>query len=108
MRKQTSKGKVNQRRNGAVTCAWMAMITGLASFLPYIIITGGFFTLAEDYNQQQIPFLTAAVEGIKMLPQGEWLWNLDLGASLVTGFGYYNLGSPFTWLALPFSREIMP
>ena len=102
------KGSRTQPRNGALTCACMALVAGLVSFLPYVIITGGFFTLAEDYNQQQIPFLTAAVEGIKALPQGEWIWNLDLGASLVTAFGYYNLGSPFTWLALPFSREIMP
>ena len=46
---------------GAMTCALIALAVGLVGFLPYIIVTGGFFTLAEDYNQQQIPFLTAAV-----------------------------------------------
>ena len=93
---------------GAMTCALIALAVGLVGFLPYIIVTGGFFTLAEDYNQQQIPFLTAAVQGIRALPYGEWLWNLDLGSSLITGLGYYNLGSPFTWLALPFSQESLP
>ena len=95
-------------RTGAVKCGWIALAVFLSAFLPYIIFTGGFFTLAEDYNQQQIPFLAAAVQGLKALPSGEWVWNLDLGSSLITGLGYYNLGSPFTWLALPFPQEIIP
>ncbi len=93
---------------GFAVCGLLALIAGLASFLPYMILTKGFFTLAEDYNQQQIPFMAAMYEGLKALPEGEWVWNLDLGASLITGFGYYNLGSPFTWLTLLFSKGSLP
>ena len=101
-------GKGTGGWSGAAVCALLALLTGLAAFLPFMIATNGFFTLAEDYNQQQLPFLAAAAEGIRMLGSGEWVWNLDLGASLITGFGYYNLGSPFTWLAIPFSKAVIP
>lgn len=108
MTSRSAKGKGKRPWHGPAVCGLMALLTALGSFLPYIIQTGGFFTLSEDFNTQQIPFLTAAAEGIKALPGGEWVWNLDLGSSLITGLGYYNLGSPFTLLALPFSREAMP
>ena len=103
-----STGKRTKNWPGAAVCALTALLTGLAAFLPYVIATKGFFTLAEDYNQQQLPFLAAAAGGLRELGLGEWVWNLDLGASLITGFGYYNLGSPFTWLVLPFSNADIP
>ena len=37
---------------------------------------------------------------------GEWIW--DLGSSVLYSFGYYNLGSPFYWLTLPFPRSFYP
>ena len=77
-------GKGTGGWSGAAVCALLALLTGLAAFLPFMIATNGFFTLAEDYNQQQLPFLAAAAEGIRMLGSGEWVWNLDLGASLIT------------------------
>ena len=67
----------------------------MLSFLPFLIRDRGFLTLAYDYNLQQIPFAAAVYEGIKQLPAGQWVWNLDLGSSLISGFGFYNLGSPF-------------
>lgn len=108
MTARKSTGRGIKSWPGSAVCALLALLTGLAAFLPYIIATEGFFTLAEDYNQQQLPFLAAAAEGLRELGSGEWTWNLDLGASLITGFGYYNLGSPFTWLALPFSKAGIP
>ncbi len=93
---------------GPVICALSAALAALAAFLPWLIRDGGFLTLAYDYNYQQIPFAAAAYEGIKQLSSGEWVWNLDLGSSLITGFGFYNLGSPFFWITLLFSRDSFP
>ena len=90
---------------GAVICALSAAAAALAGFLPWLILDRGFFTLAYDYNFQQIPFAAAAYEGIRHLSSGGWVWNLDLGSSLITGFGFYNLGSPFFWITLLFPKE---
>ncbi len=96
------------RLPGAGLCAVSALFASLLSFLPFLIADQGFFTLAYDYNHQQIPFTAAAAEGIRGLFSGEWIWNLDLGSSLITGFGFYNLGSPFFWMTLPFPKESFP
>ena len=102
--------KDSKQRNvpGAIICTVSAAIAALAGFLPWLIRDQGFFTLAYDYNFQQIPFAAAAYEGIKQLSAGEWVWNLDLGSALMTGFGFYNLGSPFFWVTLFFSKESFP
>ncbi len=31
---------------------------------------------------------------------GQWCWSLDLGSSVISGFSFYNLGSPFFWIFL--------
>ena len=97
-----------KRFSGSACCALFALIAALVSFIPFFIRDQGFFTLAYDYNHQQIPFAAAAWEGIRHLMEGEWIWNLDSGSSLITGLGFYNLGSPFFWITLFFPKSSFP
>ena len=96
------------RLSGAAVCALFAMISALLGFLPFLIRDQGFLTLTDDYNLQQIPFAAAAWEGMRQLFSGQWVWNLDLGSSLISGFGFYNLGSPFFWVTLLFPKAWFP
>lgn len=76
-------------------------------FLPAIIKGNGVFTLANDFNVQQIPFHILINEAIK---NGDVLysWNVDIGSEFVGALGYYSLGSPFLWLSLLFPAEAYP
>ena len=80
-------------------------------FLPFLVVDGGFFLYAGDYNSQQIPFYMYVNNMIK---QGklDWSWATDLGTSMVNGYSFYLLGSPFFWLSclFPYSWEpyVMP
>ena len=89
---------------------WMAVgcagIIGLLAFGGVILQSGGFLTLAADFNEQQLPFSVAAWKGVRS--GSPWLWGVDLGSSLITTFSFYNLGSPFFWLTLPFPVDSFP
>ena len=76
----------------------------LTAFLAFGIIllqNKGMFTIATDYNNQQIPFMSFMNEAIK---RGDifWSWKIDLGSDFVSSMSWYSLGSPFFWLTLPF------
>ena len=79
----------------------------MAVFFPYIVQGQGFFTLANDYNYQEIVFNMYCADAIK---QGNflWDWNTDLGGSFVANYAYYTLGSPFFWLTCLFPTEWIP
>ncbi|HCC35210.1 MAG TPA: hypothetical protein DEQ02_06070, partial [Ruminococcaceae bacterium] len=84
-----------------------AFAAACACFVPYIIYGDGIFQFYGDYNVQQIPFYKMTHE---MIRSGNifWNWNTDLGANFVGSYSFYNLGSPFFWLTLPFPNEIVP
>ena len=88
-------------------CICLCLCMALFSFLPYIIVGNGAFTLMTDFNAQQIPFSIAANDAIKNGQFG-WLWNADLGTNLIGAFSFYNLGSPFFWCSLLFPAEAFP
>ena len=88
-------------------CMGLCLCMALISFLPYIWIGNGAFTLMTDFNAQQIPFTIAANDAIKNGQFG-WLWNADLGTNLIGAFSFYNLGSPFFWCSLLFPSETFP
>ncbi|MCM1296569.1 MAG: YfhO family protein [Muribaculaceae bacterium] len=90
-----------------IVCAAAAFLTSALAFLPHILKSGGALTLVSDFNFQQIPFEMAAGDALKNW-DGEWLWSLDLGTSLVNGFSFYNLGSPFMWLIFLFGKSCVP
>lgn len=76
-------------------------------FVPYIIQGQGFFTLANDYNYQEIAFNVYCSNAIK---HGNflWDWNTDLGGNFVANYAYYTLGSPFFWLTCLFPTKWVP
>ena len=94
------------RRKGLTVTVACAALIGLLTFGWAIWQSEGFFTLVADFNEQQLPFAAAAWEGIHS--GASWLWGVDLGASLVTTFSFYNLGSPFFWITLLFPKESFP
>ena len=95
-------------RNGVIRCALISFCCAMIVFGYFMIRSGGFFTISEDYNAQSIPFAAAEWTGIREGNGGTWCWNLDLGSSLITGFSFYNLGSPFFLITLLFSKTAYP
>ena len=65
-------------------------------------------TVCDDFNAQQLTFSAAVWSAIHNGNPGQWVWNLDLGSSLITGFSFYNLGSPFYWISLLFPQGFFP
>lgn len=84
----------------------LSFITAATFFIPYIIQDGGPFFFFGDYNVQQIPFYMLANDAIK---HGNifWSWTTDLGANFIGSYSFYNLGSPFFWLAMIFPASAM-
>lgn len=89
-------------------------ITSLLSFLIaglvfgyFMVINGGVSSIYADYNLQSVPFAMHINDYLKNW-QGEWDWSLDLGASFLTGYSYYNLFSPFMLLTLVFPASWIP
>ena len=80
------------------------LAAGLVSFLWTIIAEGGLFSLAGDFNSQQITFAMAANEAIK---SGNviWDWSLDLGSNFIGGMSFYILGNPSFWVSLLFPAK---
>lgn len=75
-----------------------------AIFGTAIIKGNGAFTIFADFNAQQLPFATAVRNALAAKPFGQWVWNLDLGASLINGFSFFNFGSPFFGSVFSFQR----
>lgn len=88
-----------------ITFFLCALISGIV-FGYYMIVSDGVFTLFDDFNLQQIPFACVVNETIKQGSQ--WSWSTDLGTSLIAGYSFYNLGSPFYWITLLFSSKAYP
>lgn len=76
-------------------------------FFLAIIKGNGVFSLANDFDVQQIPFYILINEAIK---KGDifYSWNVDIGSEFVGALGCYNLGSPFLWLSFLFPAEAYP
>ncbi|WP_408071207.1 YfhO family protein [Butyrivibrio sp. JL13D10] len=85
----------------------LSFIMYMVAVLPLFITRGMPFFYYGDYNVQQIPFYTVAHRAIR---SGNlfYLWNVDLGGSLIGSFSFYLLGSPFFWLTVPFPEEMIP
>ena len=90
---------------------WKVFLIALGAaalvFLPYVIMDYGYFLYYGDFNVQQIPFYQMCHDSIL---KGDvfWSWTTDLGANFIGSYSFYNLGSPFFWLTLPFPSEAVP
>lgn len=101
-------GSLKQPRdNNIYVCALLCFLVGVASFSYYMYLDGGVFTVADDFNVQQIPFLTALNHYVKN-KSGMWCWNVDLGTQMIGAYSFYNLGSPFVWLTFLFPKSSVP
>lgn len=93
-------------RYGLKAFVWGAIIASLF-IVPSMIMDNGMYLYYGDYNVQVIPFYQIMHEAIRNGELG-WNWYTDMGTSLIGGYGYYCLGSPFFWLTLPFPTEAIP
>ncbi len=80
-------------------------VAGFFSFAWTIITQKGLFSLAGDFNAQQITFAMAANDAIKA---GNIIydWSLDLGSNFIGGMTFYILGNPSFWLSMLFPSEM--
>ncbi|MBO4693814.1 MAG: YfhO family protein [Clostridia bacterium] len=105
-----SKEKVSvlgkQKEKAAFTFL-VALLAAAAVFLPYMILSEGYFTFFGDFNVQQIPFYKLCHKAVR---EGNvyWSFNTDLGANFIGSYTFYLLGSPFFWLTLPFPNSWVP
>lgn len=85
----------------------VAMLTAACLFVPYMIISEGYFTFYGDFNVQQIPFYQMCHQSIR---EGNinWSWYTDLGSDFVGAYSFYLLGSPFFWITLIFPNNFVP
>ena len=98
-----------QKKDRSFTwCILLSAVMGLLCFGFFAWRSGGFFTLMDDFNSQELTFPAALQEAFKGGGTGPWFWNLDLGASVVTGFSFYNLGSVFYWISFLFPKTFFP
>lgn len=102
--------KLQSKKNidyNLVLCIFLSLITAAVS-LGWAIVKGhGIFTVRDDFVVQQIPFTVLTENSVSGGIDG-WCWNLDLGTSLINGFSFYTLGSPFFWLASLFPARLFP
>lgn len=85
----------------------IAILVASAFFVPYMLMSEGYFIFYGDFNVQQIPFYQECHKAIR---EGNifWSWTTDLGANFIGSYSFYLLGSPFFWLTLPFPNSFVP
>lgn len=85
----------------------VALVCAACLFVPYMIMSEGYFTFYGDFNVQQIPFYQACHKAIR---EGNIFWSFttDLGANFIGSYSFYLLGSPFFWLTIPFPNSLVP
>ncbi len=95
------------KKEKALSTFLIALFTACCLFVPYMIMSEGYFTFYGDFNVQQIPFYQRCHEAIR---QGNVFWDFgtDLGANFIGSYSFYLLGSPFFWITLPFPNSFVP
>jgi len=85
----------------------LGLLVSAAFFLPYMLLSEGYFIFYGDFNVQQIPFYQECHQAIR---EGNvfWNWNTDLGANFIGSYSFYLLGSPFFWITLLFPTNFVP
>ena len=89
-------------------CVFCSLLMASVSFGYFIYKGNGAFTLVSDFNAQELTFAAAVRHALIFRPLGQWIWNLDLGSSLINGFSFYNIGSLFFWISMLFTKISFP
>ncbi len=97
----------DRNEHGAWKAFGLGLFLALIVFLPFIIFDDGYFLFYGDYNVQQVPFYQMCHDAIRS-GNWRWSWTTDLGANFIGSYSFYLLGSPFFWLTIPFSSEMVP
>ena len=97
-----------KKNNGLLKCTIIGFITACLTFCIFVIRYGGVLIIRDDFNAQQLTFAQAVWNAVHYGNGGEWTWNLDLGSSVLNGFAFYNLGSPFFWIFLALPKGTFP
>ena len=85
----------------------LALGVAACLFVPYMILSEGYFTFYGDFNVQQIPFYQMCHNAIRT-GNVNWNWFTDLGSDFVGSYAFYLLGSPFFWITLLFPNSFVP
>ncbi len=85
----------------------VALITAACLFVPYMIMSEGYFTFYGDFNVQQIPFYQMCHQAVRT-GDVNWNWLTDLGSDFVGSYAFYLLGSPFFWITILFPNNFVP
>lgn len=85
----------------------LGFLCAFCLLMPFLVLDKGFFIYSVDFNHQQLPFMTNAIDLIRS-GNLNWNWAADLGSSAVTSLSFFPLGSPFLWLSCLFSSTAVP
>ena len=106
--KATTLNPHSQKKKGYALKSFLwGMLIAAIFIVPSIIYDKGMFLYYGDYNCQVIPFYQLMSDSVKS-GNVNWSWYTDLGTSFIGGYSFYNLGSPFFWLMMPFPSEWIP
>ena len=101
------KEKFGIKNKYALLAFFINLIIAMAAFVPFIIKGSGMLTLGDDFDAQELVFGMLANREIKEFDVF-FNWAIDMGSDFISSFGFYNLGSPFFWITLPFKPEVYP
>lgn len=95
------------KREKWLSTFFISLIVAACFFVPYMVMSEGYFTFYGDFNVQQIPFYQTCHQAIK---DGNIAWSTttDLGANFIGSYSFYLLGSPFFWVTLLFPNSFVP
>lgn len=102
-------GAVNRLLGGRFTFLRVVLICfcmAAVLYLPWVIVDGGLFHYAGDFNSQQINFYQYTNALVKN--SSSFSWETDLGSGFINSYSFYLVGSPFWWLSLLVPSRIMP
>jgi uncharacterized membrane protein YfhO len=86
----------------------LCLLTAAIPFLFFIIKGRGFYTLADDFVEQMLPFYVDMVRAVREGGIDTFSHKIDLGTSTILGYTYYGLFSPFFWVCLLFPARAIP
>ena len=85
---------------------WGIFITAVF-VVPSMIRDKGMFIYCGDFNCQVLPFYQLMSDAVKS-GNVYWNWYTDLGTPFVGSYSFYNLGSVFFWMMVPFPSKWIP
>lgn len=94
-------------KNNYIIVLLISFFTAGIMIIPSIIDGDGILSISADFNYQQIPF---GILSNNLIKEGNvwWNWYNDLGTSFIGSFSFYNLGSIFFWITIPFKADAYP